>query len=114
KQALPRAHMDLSQPLVGRYVQSDALGQHLRGLIAPRQITGVDPRWPIRSQDFGRLDRLRIANLIERNVGLTLIAVDHIPLGATVTPNDDPCSRPRRSSTRGSISGQSRHSRSNA
>ena len=68
--------MDFPQPLVGGDVQSGALGQHLRGLIAPRQIAGVQARGSIGGQHFRCPERLRGANVIERNVGLTLKAID--------------------------------------
>jgi hypothetical protein len=56
-QALPRADMDLAQPLVGDDVEPRTLGEHRGGLITPRQVAGIQPGWPIGSQDVRCSDR---------------------------------------------------------
>src|SRR5215217_932069 len=114
KQALPGSDMDLSQPLIGSDLQSSELDQRLCGLATSREVAGIQRRRLVGGKYLRRTCRLLVPQLVERNVGLTLKAVDHVPLGATVTPQDDPGGRHRRSSTPSSISGQSRHNRSSA
>jgi hypothetical protein len=106
--------MDLAQPLVGDDLQPGAVGEHRGGLITPRQITGIQTARPIGSKNLRCADRLGGPHLIDGDVCLTLEAVDYVPLGATVAPEDDPRRCHRRSSTRSSISGQSRHNLSSA
>src|SRR4030095_3593251 len=106
--------MDLTQPLIRDDLKSSTFGEHVGGLITPQQVAGIQARGPIGGEYLCCPGRLGIADFIERNVGLTLEAVDHVPLSPTVAPNDDSGSCHRRSSTLSSISGQSRHSLSSA
>src|SRR6188472_842092 len=106
--------MDLAQSFVGNDLQPGALRQRLCGLVTPGQVAGVQGRWRIAGKQLRRPTCLLVAHLVKRDVGLTLKAIDDVPLGAAVAPKDDSRGRHRRSSTLSLISGQSRHSRSNA
>ena len=76
-------------------------------------VAGVQAGRPVGRKHLGRFGRLDV-HRIKGDIGLTLETIYNVPLGATMAPENDSRRRHRRSSTRSSISGQSRHNLSNA
>src|SRR5690606_12385463 len=88
-ETLPLAAAALPEVLVDRHVEAGDAGEGQRGVVGPFEIGGHDEGGPQRGEQGGGPGRLGHAGLVERDVGVALETVLHVPAGLPVAEADD-------------------------